>query len=108
MGFPLVDKRVFGQGFISPGMTRPPVKSPARPGRPVPFLGVSASGALNEAAKELEKSKTYAQKIHDSYRDLAAAIGEDGAKQVFDEAQKGVKAAQADYDMTVEITGGLK
>lgn len=108
MGFPLVDRRVFGQGFINPAMARPPVKPPPRAGNPVPFLGVSASGALNEAAKELEKAKTYVQKIHDSYRDLAEAIGEDGAKQVFDEAQSGLKVAQRDYDTTVEITGGLK
>lgn len=108
MGFPLVDRRVFGQGFISPAMALPPVKLAARPEHPVPFLGVSASGALNEAAKELEKAKTYVQKIHDSYRDLAEAIGEDGAKRIFDEAQKDLKNAQTDYDMTVEIIGGPK
>lgn len=102
MGFPLVDMRALGWGFVT--QTR---KAPA-PSRPVPFLGARASEAVNEAAKNLEKARTYAQKVHDSYQDLVAAIGEEKANEAFEEAQKEAERAQKAYDVTIEIVGGSK
>lgn len=105
MGFPLVDKRVFGWGFVAP---------PAKPAqvtvapKPVPSMGARASEAVVEAAKKLEKARSYVQKIHDSYQDLVAVMGEERAKQTFDEAQKGADQAQKAYDITVEIAGGSR
>jgi len=100
MHFPVVDTRAFGWGFVNQPL---PKKSL---GQPVPFLGVRSSEAINEAAKELEKAKTYVQKVHDSYQDLAAAIGEARANRAYEEAKQGFDLARKNYEDTVEIIGG--
>lgn len=104
MGFPIVDTRALGWGFVQ---SAPPQKK-AELGRPVPFMGERASDAVNEAAKSLEKARAYSQRIHDAYQDLAEAIGEDRAKEVWGEAQMGLERAQKAYDTTVEIAGGSR
>lgn len=101
MGFPVVDFRALGWGFVNRQA------APRRPApKPVPFLGAYASEAVLEAAKNLEKARAYAQKVHDSYQDLAAVIGEDRATQALEDATRGVDRAQKAYDVTVEIAGG--
>jgi hypothetical protein len=99
MSFPVVNSRALGWGFVSREASRTAPK-------PVPFLGAYASEAVLEAAKNLEKARTYAQKVHDSYEDLAAVIGEDRANQAFEDAKREVDRAQKAYDVTVEIAGG--
>ncbi|HXX94589.1 MAG TPA: hypothetical protein VEN81_13220 [Planctomycetota bacterium] len=99
----MVDFRALGWGFVN---RQAP---PARPApKPVPFLGAYASEAVLEAAKNLEKARAYAQRVHDSYQDLAAVIGEEKAAQAFEDAKRGVDRAQKAYDVTVEITGGSR
>jgi len=103
MAFPVVDFRALGWGFVSrQAAPKPP------PAKPVPFLGAYRSEAVLEAAKSLEKARAYAQKVHDSYQDLAAVIGEDRASQAVEDAMRGVDRAQKSYDVTLEIAGGSR